>query len=86
MNGGRRCFDFFSQDERGVDWLSSRASVLAQRGIWANRAKEPALSEAEGARSLRPNNRAFGSLPSLLTSAFPSHLIFFPIPRSLHVL
>jgi len=36
---------------------------FAQRGIWASRAMQPALSEVEGSRSLRRNSRAFGSLP-----------------------
>jgi len=41
-------------------------SVFAQRGIWAGRAKLPAMSKRsapKGSRFLRSNNRAFGSLP-----------------------
>ena len=38
-------------------------AFFAQRGIWASRAMEPALSAADGSRTLRRNNRALGSLP-----------------------
>ena len=41
----------------------SEQAFFAPQGIWAIRAKQPALSLPNGSRSLRRKNRAFGSLP-----------------------